>query len=192
MKKYTVKDFLKLNSPCYGCGKKINLRMGSDVGDLMGGTVYLKMSVTPAYYSIPLSATYNDNLKLLIEPRTNKFTVSNGERFVSYIKKHNLFVMVYCDNCGTAMISQYLEFNLIGGYIKPVGLSAETIVLQDKNNRYTIVSQYPTDQTKIVVASIKDGAVTSASNLELPLLPHYRFKDKQHFMSKIKTYLLFS
>ena len=91
------------------------------------------------------------------------------------------------------MDSHYLDFNTAGNYIKPTGISSQHLVLSDKNNTYVINSEFISDETTIFVFALKDGGMTSAiSNLKLPLLPHYRFKDKEHFIAKIKTYLLFS
>ena len=193
MKKFTVKDFLKLNSPCYSCGKKVNIHAIVHIDGM--SSVNLNVSITPAGFIIPLSITYNNNLKLIIEPKTNRFIINNEANFIKYIKDHKVCLAVDCDECLTFMASQYLEFNLVEGYIKPVGISNQLLILSDKNNRYVINSEFMTDETTIMVFSIIDEDIAIASSfseLKLPLLPHYRFKDKQHFISKIKTYLLFS
>jgi len=186
MKKYTVKDFLKLNSPCYGCGEKIKITVGVDSEGL--SRVNLNLTIAPAGYTIPLSITYNNNLKLIIDPKTNKYLSSNIQYFVEYIKNRKICLTTQCDHCQTSMTSKYLDFNLMGSYIKPVGIAVQYIVLNDKNNRYVIYSDFGSEQSDIAVSSVG----TSVSHLNLTLLPHYRFKDKEHFISKIKTYLLFS
>lgn len=192
MKKFTVKDFLKLNSPCYGCGKDINVRVGIDIKNSHAPPVFLAMSVASAKYSVPLVITYHDSLKLSIEPRTNKFIVSNAEKFASFIKGRNIFLETNCSECQTYMVSQYLEFNTTIGFIKPVGIVTRYLILRDKNNKYVIHSDFVTEKSSINIFAIKDGAVTSFSDMKLPLLPHYQFRDQTHFMSKIKTYMLFS
>jgi hypothetical protein len=189
MKSYTIKDFFKLNSPCYGCGGKVNIRAGVHSDNL--ASVMLNVSIAPAGYTIPLSITYHNNLKLIIEPKTNRYLVSNAINFIKYIKDHRIYLMVSCPDCQTIMVSHYLDFSLVGGYVKPVGLSSEYLVLKDKNNRYVISSEFLNDSTSITIFAITDIPI-SVSDLKLPLLPHYRFKDKEHFMAKIKTYLLFS
>jgi hypothetical protein len=191
MKKYTVKDFLKLNSPCYSCGMKIKITVGVHCEGL--SQVNLNMTIGPAGYTIPLSITYNNNLKLIIDPKTNRYLSSDGARFIKYIKNHKIFFITQCDHCLTSMTSDYLDFSLVGGYIKPVGIANQYLVLYDKNNCYVTNSEFGAEQSVIAVYAIKDGDIAnSISNLTLPLLPHYRFKDKEHFMAKIKTYILFS
>lgn len=189
MKKFTVKDFLKLNSPCYGCGKKVNVYVCTVS---TANEVKLNLVVSPAGYLVILSKTYNDRLTLLIEPKTNKFATNDGPKLIKYLKSRGIFLSVECNDCMTVMTSEPLEFNFVGEYIKPVGMASQSVVLKDKNNNYVIYSDFGADRTHISIFSIKEGSPTSFSQLELPLLPHYRFKDQQHFMSKIKTYMLFS
>ena len=69
MKSYTVKDFFKLNSPCYGCGDKVNIHAKVLTDDFI--PIALNISITPTGYTIPLSITYNNSLKLIIDPKTN-------------------------------------------------------------------------------------------------------------------------
>lgn len=192
MKSYTVKDFFKLNSPCYSCGEKVNIHANIHTMDHMP-PVKLNVSVTPDRYSIPLYINYNNNnLKLIIEPKTNKYSVSNEASFIEYIKNHKIYLTVGCDECLTLMASHYLEFNILGSYIKPIGISNQHLVLLDKNNRYVINSNFIDNETNIMILAIKELPQYSSSYLKLPLLPHYRFKNKEHFIAKIKTYLLFS
>lgn len=190
MKRYTIKDFLKLNSPCYGCGKPINVFVGVHAEGL--SQVNLKLVVDKAGYSVRLSKTYHDSLTLLIEPRTNRFSTNDGDKLVKYLKCHSLFLTTRCPACVTAMTSHYLEFSLVGGYIKPVGISSQYLVLNDKNNRYIVNSDFFSEKTIVMIFAMRDGSPISTDNMDLPLLPSYRFKDKEHFMAKLKTYLLFS
>jgi hypothetical protein len=187
MKTYTVKDFIKLNSPCYGCGNKVSIHVGAHMDNTI--PINLNMSITSIKYVIPLSITYNNNLSLTIDPKTNRYLVTSNSDFIKYIKDHNIYLTVDCDKCYTFMASRYLEFDLAGGYIRPVSIRSQSIILFDKNNKYMINSYFLAGETTITVFSLKNG---TASDLKLPLLPHYRFKNKENFIEKIKTYILFS
>lgn len=191
MKKYTVKDFLKLNSPCYGCGGKINVRFGVYSHEI--GEVKLNLTVGSRGYSAILSATYHDRLLILIDPKTNRFASNNQQNLINYLKDRRLFLITECDICVTTMCSEYLEFNLTERYIKPVAINSQYIILRDRKNKYTINSVFPLEKTHVSIFALgKGGTPMALTNLELPLLPHYKFRDQEHFMSKLKTYMVFS
>lgn len=192
MKKFTVKDFLHLNSPCFGCDGDIDIRIGVTNIDITVGDVFLKPAYALQHLTIPLVIKYNSNLKLIIDCKTNKFSVSDLTLLTNYLESHKLYLSCHCSGCSTQFISYHLEFNLRRHFIKPVAIQQEYLVLRDRKNKYILRSVYSQDYTNVTAFAMQDGHATAISNLELPIVPRYRFKDREQMMHKLRTYLLFS
>jgi len=88
--------------------------------------------------------------------------------------------------------SQFLEFNLDKGFIKPVGVSKEILIVKDDANMYQVTTNTAWGTTTVVVDRLDRTTPTSPLVLNLPLLPLYKFKTKERFIEKIKTYITFS
>lgn len=191
MKTFTVKDFLMLNSPCFGCGGDIDIRIGVTNTEL-DLDVYLKPSYALQHLTIPLVIKYNSSLKLIIDCKTNKFAASDLALLTAYLKSNKLFLSCRCSLCLTTFVSEHLEFNLRRQYIKPVGVLREFIIVQDRKNKYEFYSIASRESTMLTVFSMKDGYMSKTFHLDLPIIHRHRFKDKEHLMNKIRTYLVFS
>lgn len=191
MKKFTVKDFLAYNNPCFGCGNQINFRIGFRDLENKLDIGYLRPTVTPEYTAIDLSITYTDALKLYIFHKTNKITTNNPKALTKYLNSHKLFLQTICDRCSTQVESLYLEFDLAKAVVAAVGLSHERIRITDNNNHYELDTSFQADKTILLVDKGKT-MTANPTRLELPLLPRYRFRDRKHCLEKLKTYLLFS
>jgi hypothetical protein len=191
MKTFTVKDFITYNSPCFSCGSKISFKIGVSFIKNRQPSTYLVPIVSSDFIEIDLKINYNNGLKLKILPKTNKFTVSSMKGLTTYLEKHNLFLRSYCDNCRTCIDSQFLEFNLLKEFIKPVEISDERLFVRNNNYKYELYS-YFTHSYSVLIISDQTNIANNSIRIELPLLPMYKLKNKEHFIKKVKTYILFS
>jgi len=192
MKKFTVKDFINYNAPCFSCGRKIIIRIGSICLTQNMPATYLRANVNSAQTEVDLQVTYARILKLIINHTTNKITTSDPEALTKYLTVNKLFLSSVCNNCYTSIESFYLEFNLQKGFIIPVGISRELLMLIDDKNLYHINSSAIDEETIIVVDRINKSTSLTPVRFVLPLSFLYKLKDKKHILQKIKTYLLFS
>ena len=192
MKKFTVKDFIAYNNPCFSCNNKINF----DIGflDLENPTQisFLRPSVLPDYTEIELLITYSDSLKLFIFHKTNKILTNSVHGLTKYLSEHKLFLSSTCGRCYTKIESEFLNFNLEKNFVAAVGLSTERLMVSDDRNIYRINSFFSSNQSHLIVDKLDKAKPLSPLSLDLPLLPKYRFKDKRHFIDKIRTYIIFS
>jgi hypothetical protein len=197
MKQFTVKDFITYNAPCFSCGESIILEFGSveliNNGKVSGQSpVFLKPIVSKDRTEISLKISYVGSLQLWIFHKSNKFLTTNFTGLSEYLNTHKLFLRSRCNKCNSLIDSQFIEFNLKSGFIKPVGISAEYLSIQDKSHLYCIHSKFLDDKTIIIADRIDKTTPVSGVRIEIPLLPLYKFKDKEKIISKIKTYILFS
>ncbi len=192
MKTFTVKDFITYNSPCFSCGSKISFKIGVSFIKNRQPSTYLVPIVSSDFIEIDLKINYNNGLKLKILPKTNKFTVSSMKGLTTYLEKHNLFLRSYCDNCRTCIDSQFLEFNLLKEFIKPVGISDERLIVRNGNYMYELYSSFIDNYSSLFISQPPINTLNSNIRIELPLLPMYKLKNKEHFIKKVKTYILFS
>ena len=193
MRKFTVKDFIAYNNPCFSCGNQINFRIG--FLDLVTKTdvSYLRPVVGPQYTEVDLIIKYanQDALKLYIFHKTNKILTNSQQGLTKYLSSRKLFLASSCSRCYTKIESQHLDFNLDKGFVAAVGISTERIMVNDGNSLYQIDSFFASQKSSLVVSKL-DSARMSPLQLDLPLLPKYRFKNKEHFLQKMKTYITFS
>jgi hypothetical protein len=192
MKKFTVADFIAYNNPCFSCDNQINFKIGFLDLESRADVSYLRPTVGPNYTEIDLHITYSDSLKLYIFHKTNKILATSQPALAKYLGGHKLFLHSVCDKCYTQIDSQYLDFNLHKGFVLAVGISSERLIVMNKHNIYQMDSFFMADKSKLTVDRIDKAIPLSPTNLELPLLPKYRFRDRAHFIDKMKTYILFS
>jgi len=194
MRKFTVKDFIAYNNPCFSCGNQINFKIGFVDLETKADTSYLRPVVTPIRTEIDLIIKYSNTevLKLFIDHKTNKILTNSNQGLTNYLSSRKLFLSSSCDKCYTQIESQYLDFNLDKGYVAAVGLSTERLLVNDGTNMYHINSSFIEEKSRLVVDRLDSTKPVSPFTMDLPLLPKYKFKNKSHFVSKIKTYLLFS
>lgn len=189
MKQFTVKDFIIHNNPCINCKQNISISIGvSEEG--VDGWTYLKPLVTPSYTSIDLKITYTNKLNLVITNKTNSITSNNSNELANYLKNHKIFLRSYCDRCHTSIDSCYLHFNLNKGYIYPTRISHENVIITDNKNMYHLYSSFLSEHSVVIIDKLDKPC--PPIRFELPLLPLSKFRDKEHFINKMKTYLVFS
>jgi hypothetical protein len=97
-----------------------------------------------------------------------------------------------CDRCYTQIESQYLDFNIDKAYVSAVGISTERLMVNDGDNLYQINSFFMAEKSSLIVDKLDKLKPLTPFQLDLPLIPKYRFKDKAHFIQKMKTYITFS
>jgi hypothetical protein len=204
MKKFTVKDFIKYSGPCFSCGNKITIKIGSATEESAykgsanstapgspGFPALLVPTVTNEATEIYLKIGYRDSLFLRIFHKTNKFETSSASALATYLSEHKLFLNSYCSHCSSMIETVNLEFNFLKGFVAPVGILYENILVSEGANSYELSSFFHENNSMIIVNKRNQEANNSAI-LKLPLLPLYKFRNRQHFIDKIKTYLIFS
>ena len=191
MDKFTLKDFIKHNAPCFSCGKSVNFKIGffdTTSNDDMG---YLRPTVTQEHTEVNLKITYSDAVKLYIFHKDNKILTNNMDGLTKYLEIHKLFLFSVCNNCGTKMTSQNLTFNLEKKFVEPVEMRAETLSVKEKETSYIVDSFFETQ--KSIVYIYKGGYSTGKDiKLELSILPKSKFKNKKAFIDKMKFIIIFS
>ena len=192
MRKFTVADFIAYNNPCFSCDNQINFKIGFLDLETKADISYLRPTVGPTYTEIDLLITYSDALKLYIFHKSNKILTNSQQGLTRYLSSHKLFLHSTCDRCYTQIESQYLDFNLNKGFVAATGISSERLMVTDEHNLYQINSYFMANKSNLIVDSIDKTRPLSPTKLELPLIPKYRFRDKKHFLEKMKTYVLFS
>lgn len=192
MKKFTVKDFIDYNGPCFSCNSPVNIKIGFLDLETKADMSYLRPVITSNYTEIDLKITYENSLKLYIFHQTNKILTNSNQGLTKYLSSRKLFLSSSCDKCLTQIESQYLDFNVNKGFVAAVGISTERLMVMDKHNLYQISSHFMAEKSMLTVDRIDKTTPLSPLQIELPLLPKYRFKNRDHFLQKIKTYVTFS
>lgn len=194
MRKFTVKDFIAYNNPCFSCGNSINFNIGLLDLETKINSQTMRPVVTSTYTEVDLVVKYasNEALKLYIFHKTNKILTNSIEGLTKYLNSRKLWLKSTCDKCYTHIESQFLEFNIDKGYLNAVGLSAERLMVNDGTSQYQITTSFIDEKSLVTVDRLDKVQPLSPFQLKLPLLPKYRFKDKEHFIRKIKTYMTFS
>ena len=196
MKRFTVKDFIAYNNPCFSCGNAINFRIG--VWDVVGASdpqntvSNIRPLVTPDCTEIDLRITYNDALKLFVHHKTNKISTNNMNALIRYIDEHRLYLSSTCDRCYTHISSEYLDFDFDKNVIKAIGIRFERLLVDDNENHYRINSFYDTGKSDVVIDKTNTTGTLTPIILDLPLMPRHLFRNKEHFIKKMKLYMIFS
>lgn len=191
MKKFTVKDFIAYNNPCFGCDEHISFKIGIVTDDL-DGSAEMRPTVKPEYTVVDLKTTYNKILQLWIFHTSNKIMCSDGKDLAQFLTTNKIFLQSRCNKCLNGIQSQYLEFNLDKGFVKPTGVSREMFTIKDDTKMYQVTTNVAWGTTTVVVDRLDRTIPTSPLVLNLPLLPLYKFKIKARLIEKIKTYITFS
>lgn len=191
MKQFTVKDFISYNNPCFSCGENIHFAIGYKQDDMDGSTL-LRPTVKPEFTVVDLQTTYRDSLQLWIFHTTNKIRASNPKELEKFLSKSQLFLSSKCNKCYTNVESDYLEFDLDKSFIRPVRLFREVLMVSDGSHMYHVRSVFPTAKSFVVIDRLDKPKPISPITMEVPLLDMSRFRDKEHFFEKMKTYMIFS
>lgn len=192
MKKFSVKDFIAYNSPCFSCDSAILVRVGVTHKDLTASESSLRPFIQASHTEIDLRITYNSALKMAIDHKTNKFAVNDIGALTKYFEDHKLFLELSCNKCYTTITSHHLEFDLVHRFIRAVGISQENLITSDESNMYQIHSSFIKEASLVYVTKIDKATPISPIRFETPLMPLGKFKDKYHLINKLKLYATFS
>lgn len=192
MKNFTVKDFILYNSPCFNCGGNINFYFefepASDYGNFSK-----RAMVTTDFVEVELVVHYANNLLIKIENKTNKYTTNNHAALTTYLSKFELSLHSRCERCFTDIVSNTLKFDEERNVICPTTIKYEQYQITDNENVYAVYTKLVSNDTysKILVSKI-NATKNISTYLNMPPLPIYKFKTKEKFLNKIKTYVTFS
>jgi hypothetical protein len=192
---FTVKDFITYNNPCFGCGKAVSFKIGFSNTDEMGSAItsYLRPTVGPQFTEIDLKITYNDTIKMYVFHKDNKILTSNQRGMIKYLNNHQLFLSSNC-TCHTEIVSDILNLHLVTNnqFVEPTTLHYEKLIVTHNDNVYELHSSF-LDKKSTLISYKKDTKPRpSPTTIEMPLIPKYKFKNRDHFLEKMKTYVLFS
>ena len=189
MKKFTVKDFIAYGSTCVGCGKKVLFRL-EKADQKEGEFTNIPITVKDDHLEALLVLKYSTSLGIYIYPKTNKFDVSNMNKFIAYLGIYDLNLAYRCKSCHSVIISDSLKFDS-KGFIKPISLYMESFLINSDDNitQYAGYTYFKQDSTEI---EIYDSSHVGKEIMKMPLFPIYKFKTRENFLKKIKTYILFS
>ena len=193
---FTVKDFITYNNPCFSCGKKIAFEISIYHNGIDRGSFSYRTPIVLANYTeIDLKITYIDAVKLYIFHKDNKILSNNQSGLSKYLSDHRLSLRATC-SCHSEIASEDLDFSLTTErqYVAAVRISFERLSVTEGDNNYHLISSFP--DNKSVLTVWKTDRVTGFTNapttIEMPLIPKYKFRDREHFLEKMKLYTLFS
>ena len=190
-KQFTVKDFVTYNNPCFSCNSKISFNFGFTNKLQNYPTSYISSTVTQERTEIDLKITYNNVLQLWIFHKSNKILCSNTRNLTEYLDTHNLFMNSHCHQCYTSVTSTNLKFDLDKACIKPVSLFSEIISVTDHKNTYYMINNYHNELSILKIDSLTQDS-NSQLKFKLPIMPMYKFKNKEHFLKKMKNFIVYS
>ncbi len=198
MRKFTVKDFITYNNPCFSCNNKINFYVGvRKIGEIgysiaPSATTSLRAVITKELTELDLRTNYANQLSLQIYHKSNKIKTNNLETFKDFISNYEMFLQSRCTGCYTSIESNILVVDLKKELVLPTTIRSENLQVVDNKNLYSVYSFFEDDKSQLIIDKLDRKYTAAPSKLSLPLMPLYLFKDKEHFVSKIKKYLLFS
>lgn len=196
MRKFTVKDFILYDSPCFSCGKPILFKLCSKTNasnnHILGDEIYHTPIISGSSLEVDVAIRYVGSVKLKIDCKTNKFNVTNAAGLTKYLADHKLFLDSYCNNCYTRVRSIPLKFNLEYGFIYPTEVLLEYVFMNDGNNVYALHSFADINKSELVVRRIDSSRTIAPSTVQLPYIPMRKYRSRRKLLDKLKMYVLFS
>ena len=188
MKKFSIKDFIVYNGPCIICGSKINLLINSvivdysskypiEISDPVSG-----FCINHGIIEAVLKVKYSYSLNLKIDISNNKFYVSDINKFATYLINHEVKLISKCNTCLSIISSNAIDFHN-KTFVEPITLDYEKFYISHNHNKYIIISVFNENRTYLTVGD---------KEMSLPLIPLYKFKNKEVLLNKIKTCIVFS
>lgn len=183
MDKFTVKDFIAHNNPCFSCGSKITFKIGDGAPRYQYN--FYETYVSSELISVNLKKRYNGSLDLFVYPKNNKFETNEKDELIELLKINNLYLYSYCEKCKTTLYSEYLKFNFDKEYIEPVSINYEILIVYDGNSRYELSYNSVKFTGKLLVDN--PSVCIDVENYSLSYL-----KTRENFINKVKTLILLS
>jgi len=207
MKKFTIKDFLLYNGPCLNCGEKIivNVKCLNDKIIMTGSHIIIPSlfsTITDNVIKISLEIKYSYELLLAIYIKSNRYQVSDSNKLNIFLKNNSLILTSLCKKCSCYVETNALKFDTTG-LVKPLTISNEFLIISNLKKIYTINSDFNEEKTIIHVYDnnvYNNYDIYHNNNiknerslvLNIPLLPLYKFKNKEKLLNKLKMLTVFS
>jgi len=185
MKRFTVKDFMLYNGPCFSCGEKTTAKICCLENNEIRN---IQQVINHGVLDATLKITYSFTLALRIYIETNKFIVSDQKKFSTYLETKNLVFTSNCSECRNYILTNNMEFNS-NGYVKALTIKREILSVYDSDRIYSLMTEYDENKTEVNVWNSKADNIIK---LDLPLLPLYKFKTRERLINKLSTYVIFS
>lgn len=190
MKFFTIKDFISYNNPCFSCNNQKILKIVSSPikENIVGGGVLLNPTISSTFLEVDLKITYLYSLKLKISHTSNKIIISNIDDLTKYLEQHTLYFVSRCNCCGTRISSNILTFDLTKSFVKPLSIESEIICVKEGESFFILKSYFAQNKSNLIINKKDSDPI----ELSLPLYPLLKFKNRDHFLSKMKMLALFS
>lgn len=185
----TLNDFIQYNNPCFSCNSKISLTLHM-VNEKTNIHTPLKPVPFKKYIKFALQVGYRDSLDLIIDPINNKFDSNNHSHLKTYLLNREINFEIECQKCETAIITNKVEFMFKDGFIKPLTIKFEDLIVKNKNNIYKVYNFYNENRAAAEIINKKGNSPNVI--IDIKLFPLFKFKTKENFIKKLKTYLIFS
>jgi hypothetical protein len=189
VKKFTLKDFIFYNGPCFSCGNKVVIKLVCEENNSFKD---LPIILQDNYLEITLKLKYSSTLILKLFINDNKYQVSDFDKLTTYLNSKNIYFTSNCKKCRNVITTNFIEFDNIG-FCKAITLNNEVLSVfeetEDNSKIYNLISNFKENITEV---SVWDKNADGVFRLTIPLLPLYFFKTKKKLLSKIKNYILFS
>lgn len=198
----TVKDFIEYGGPCLECGQFLSVSLCAGFPTSSNWN-YIPVTMQDGKILISLKITYYDTLIMILDPKTNRYAVTGtDEGFAAWLKEHEMYFTKNC-KCYSLVQTDSLKFNTEMCFIYPMQVICEVLMAKDHRNMYQLTNLYASPQTNTnqsyselditpLTKVNKIGLAPITEPITLPIMPRPRFRDKAHFIDKIRTYLTFS
>lgn len=199
MRKLTLKDFLTFYTPCLSCGAKSSLTWivtyknpkliipssSNNLGEFVP-------TLNGKLLEIDLKVTYFNKFSFMIDIMSHSFISSNAAQFLEYLGETNCYIQLKCNKCNSQVISNNLEFDVNRRILKPITLKGEIWHIVDEENFYNVFTNMDKDESEIIVDKINSTTPLTPWRKVLEAIPINRFNNKEEFLDRIKTYMVFS
>lgn len=187
---FTIKDIVKYNLKCKICSSPTSLYLVDDMPCdeyNYGRLNVIKPTINNGIMSFNISIKYKSKILLHIDIATNEFIlIKEGVELYNEKFLDQIFLETICDTCGTMMNTEYLVFSK--NTIKPVKLFTEAIFINHNNINFSIFNKFKTNKC----AFIAIGQNIKSTNIELPLMPLWKFKNRKAIIEKLNFIMAIS
>lgn len=193
MEKFTIKDFIEHNNPCFICGSisKIEFFRCQTNYNFIG----LKANIVGQNIEINISTSYYNAINLLINPKHNTWISNDIRLFEQYISLNNIIVTLECTKCKSLLKSNELIFSHDKRMILPLTIINEMLFFEENNKSYHIATN---DTSRIFIyntLALNDKKkIAIPFEIEVPkiTLDKIKNKGKDWLINKLNGYVVFS
>lgn len=189
MDKFTLKDFIERNNPCFSCSKNISVKLFS-IDRISNLKNELNLIAMQDCLKSDLEVKYKFILKLKIFYKNNKIIYSNLKALAQYLKRYRLYLETFCKNCATKIQSNELLFNV--AYLLPITIKKESLTLIENQCSYVILNDFSNKETTLIFYKRITHDKVNSTKIVLPLIKIASLKNREVILNKIKTFIVFS